>query len=102
VKASARFILELQHKVIFKVFGISVDAFRIGAGALLFLSAVSLMNPADKSVSKTLHGDRFVAAARQRTPRPLRVTYLIGKGCEHADISSADRKTLDDAIFSAF
>lgn len=32
-------------QVIFKVFGISVDAFRIGAGALLFLSAVSLMNP---------------------------------------------------------
>lgn len=32
-------------QVVFKVFGISVDAFRIGAGALLFLSAVSLMNP---------------------------------------------------------
>ena len=32
-------------QIIFKVFGISVDAFRIGAGALLFLSAVSLMNP---------------------------------------------------------
>ncbi len=30
---------------IFRIFGISVDAFRIGAGALLFLSAVSLMNP---------------------------------------------------------
>lgn len=32
-------------QVIFKVLGIGVDAFRIGAGALLFLSAVSLMNP---------------------------------------------------------
>ncbi len=29
---------------IFMVFGITVDAFRIGAGALLFLSAVSLIN----------------------------------------------------------
>ena len=30
---------------IFSLFGITVDAFRIGAGALLFLSAVALMNP---------------------------------------------------------
>jgi len=38
-------LMFLCGQVIFKVFGISVDAFRIGAGALLFLSAVSLMNP---------------------------------------------------------
>lgn len=35
----------LFGRVIFQVLGIGVDAFRIGAGALLFLSAVSLMNP---------------------------------------------------------
>lgn len=38
-------LLFLCGQVIFKVFGISVDAFSIGAGALLFLSAVALMNP---------------------------------------------------------
>lgn len=38
-------LMFLCGQVIFRVFGISVDAFRIGAGALLFLSAVSLMNP---------------------------------------------------------
>lgn len=38
-------LIFLCGRVIFEVFGISVDAFRIGAGALLFLSAVSLMNP---------------------------------------------------------
>ena len=38
-------LLFMFGQVIFRVFGISVDAFRIGAGALLFLSAVSLMNP---------------------------------------------------------
>ena len=38
-------LMFLCGRVIFEVFGISVDAFRIGAGALLFLSAVSLMNP---------------------------------------------------------
>ena len=38
-------LMFLCGQVIFNVFGIGVDAFRIGAGALLFLSAVSLMNP---------------------------------------------------------
>ena len=38
-------VLFLCGQFIFNLFGISVDAFRIGAGALLFLSAVSLMNP---------------------------------------------------------
>lgn len=38
-------LMFLCGQVIFRVFGIGVDAFRIGAGALLFLSAVSLMNP---------------------------------------------------------
>ena len=30
---------------IFKIFGITLDAFRIGTGALLFLTAVSLVSP---------------------------------------------------------
>ena len=38
-------LLFLCGQFIFRAFGISVDAFRIGAGALLFLSAVALMNP---------------------------------------------------------
>lgn len=38
-------LMFLCGQVIFNVFGIGVDAFRVGAGALLFLSAVSLMNP---------------------------------------------------------
>lgn len=42
-------LLFLCGQVIFRVFGVSVDAFRIGAGALLFLSAVSLMNPKVKA-----------------------------------------------------
>jgi len=32
-------------QVIFNIFGITVDAFRIGAGILLLLTAISLMNP---------------------------------------------------------
>ena len=38
-------LIFLCGQVVFRLFGIGVDAFRIGAGALLFLSAVSLMNP---------------------------------------------------------
>ena len=37
-------ILFFAGATIFELLGITVDAFRIGAGALLFLSAVSLVN----------------------------------------------------------
>ena len=37
-------VLYLVGEPLFSVFGITLDAFRIGAGALLFLTAVSLMN----------------------------------------------------------
>ncbi|NLE29349.1 MAG: MarC family protein, partial [Phycisphaerae bacterium] len=37
------FTLYLFGDYIFTVFGITIDAFRVGAGALLFLSAVSLI-----------------------------------------------------------
>ncbi len=37
-------VLYLLGEQLFSVFGFTLDAFRIGAGALLFLTAVSLMN----------------------------------------------------------
>lgn len=37
-------LMFLFGPAIFKIFGITLDAFRIGSGALLFLSAVSLVN----------------------------------------------------------
>ena len=60
----------LFGQVIFKVLGIGVDAFRIGAGALLFLSAVALMNP---KVSASAHdGDDDIAVV------PLAMPVVIG------------------------
>ena len=60
----------LFGQVIFNVLGIGVDAFRIGAGALLFLSAVSLMNP---KVSTSGHdGDSDVAVV------PLAMPVIVG------------------------
>lgn len=57
-------------QVIFRVFGISVDAFRIGAGALLFLSAVSLMNPKVKPAERE-EGDDIAVV-------PLAMPVIIG------------------------
>lgn len=57
-------------RFIFSVFGISVDAFRIGAGALLFLSAVSLMNPKVKPVEQEEGADIAVV--------PLAMPVIIG------------------------
>jgi len=37
-------VLYLIGEPLFSIFGVTLDAFRIGAGALLFLTAVSLMN----------------------------------------------------------
>ena len=57
-------------QLIFRVFGISVDAFRIGAGALLFLSAVSLMNPKVKPAERE-EGDDIAVV-------PLAMPVIIG------------------------
>lgn len=63
-------LMFLCGQVIFGVFGISVDAFRIGAGALLFLSAVSLMNP-KVSPSETKDGADIAVV-------PLAMPVIIG------------------------
>ena len=63
-------LMFLCGQVIFRVFGISVDAFRIGAGALLFLSAVSLMNPQVNPGERREGGDIAVV--------PLAMPVIIG------------------------
>ena len=81
----ARFLF---GQVIFKVLGIGVDAFRIGAGALLFLSAVSLMNP---KVSASGHEeDDDVAVVPLAMPvviGPATCGPLLVKGAEIANWS---------------
>ena len=63
-------ILFVFGQLLFRVFGISVDAFRIGAGALLFLSAVSLMNPKVKPTERE-EGDDIAVV-------PLAMPVVIG------------------------
>jgi multiple antibiotic resistance protein len=57
-------------RVVFSVFGITLDAFRVGAGALLFLSAVHLVHPKDPVHLKTEGEDISVV--------PLAIPVIVG------------------------
>lgn len=59
-------------KYIFDLFGITLDAFRIGAGSILFLSAVSLVNGSRKISSNEFENDIAVV--------PLAIPITVGPG----------------------
>lgn len=66
---------------IFAVFGITVDAFRIGAGILLLLTAIALMNP--KVISKKEGEDISVV--------PLAMPVIVGPAsCGAIMVAAAD------------
>ena len=67
-------ILFFFGKYIFSIFGITLDAFRIGAGALLFLTAVDLVKGTEHS-SKVGHKDISQVAVV-----PLSIPMIIGPG----------------------
>ncbi len=74
---------------IFDLFGITVDAFRIGAGILLLLTAISLMNP--KVVSATQEEDISVV--------PLAMPVIVGPAsCGALMVSSADLATFSEKL----
>jgi multiple antibiotic resistance protein len=66
------FVLFVFGRYIFALFGITLDAFRIGAGAVLFLSAISL-----------IQGQRTVAATdpdQEVAVVPLAIPITVGPG----------------------
>ena len=74
---------------IFELFGITVDAFRIGAGILLLLTAISLMNP--KVISATREEDISVV--------PLAMPVIVGPAsCGALRVSSADLATFSEKL----
>ena len=74
---------------IFELFGITVDAFRIGAGILLLLTAISLMNP--KVVSAAQEEDISVV--------PLAMPVIVGPAsCGALIVSSADLATFSEKL----
>ena len=72
-------------QVIFDLFGITVDAFRIGAGILLLLTAISLMNP--KVVAAKEGEDISVV--------PLAMPVIVGPAsCGAIMVTSAELHTI--------
>ena len=72
-------------QVIFDLFGITVDAFRIGAGILLLLTAISLMNP---KVVATKEGEDISVV-------PLAMPVIVGPASCGAILgTSAERHTI--------
>ncbi len=72
---------------LFSVFGITVDAFRIGAGAILFLSAVDLVRGTRNGQSSDDEGDiAVVPLAIPVTVGPGTTGVLLVMGAETTDI----------------
>ena len=76
---------------IFSLFGITVDAFRIGTGVLLMLTSISLMNPRPEAANRDMRGDIAVV--------PLAFPIFIGPATTGAlvvlsvDVSGIAAKT---------
>lgn len=64
------FALYLFGNIVFSVFGITLDAFRVGAGALLFLSAVRLVQGGGMSAVSDPNEDIAVV--------PLAIPVIVG------------------------
>lgn len=66
------FVLYLFGKHIFALFGITLDAFRIGAGAVLFLSAIAMIQGRTAVSPGDAEGDTAVV--------PLAIPITVGPG----------------------
>ena len=77
------FVLYFLGNAIFSVFGITLDAFRIGAGALLFLSAVDLVRGGETSMQREGQGSiTVVPLAIPITVGPATTGALLVMGAE--------------------
>ena len=87
----ASLILLFFGKHIFSVFGITLDAFRIGAGALLFLTAVELVKGSKdgaKASDKDISQLAVVPLAIPVTIGPGTIGILLVMGASFEDTSS--------------
>ena len=75
--------------MIFHLLGITLDAFRIGAGSLLFLTAVSLMTgvPSESKVEETTPDIAVVPLAIPITVGPGTTGALLVMGAERTDFT---------------
>lgn len=83
-------------KYIFELFGITLDAFRIGAGALLFLTAVDLVQK-DVNAEPTCKADILKHAVV-----PLAIPVTVGPGTVGAlMVMGADMNGFDDMLLGS-
>jgi multiple antibiotic resistance protein len=81
------FVLYFLGNAIFSIFGITLDAFRIGAGALLFLSAVDLVRGSETSMQREGSGSiTVVPLAIPITVGPATTGALLVMGAEVASV----------------
>src|SRR5690348_8540031 len=66
------FVLYCFGNTLFSLFGITLDSFRIGAGSLLFLSAVQMVHGDDKAAPSEKRGAISVV--------PLAIPVTVGPG----------------------
>jgi len=69
---ASSFTFFLFGRYIFELFGITLDAFRIGAGTILFLSALSMLS--ESSETKSPENSRDIAIV------PLAIPMAVGPG----------------------
>ncbi|AHJ12722.1 MarC family protein [Sulfurospirillum multivorans] len=83
-------------KYIFELFGITLDAFRIGAGALLFLTAVDLVQK-DVNAEPTCKADILKHAVV-----PLAIPVTVGPGTVGAlMVMGADMEGIEDLVLGS-
>ncbi len=94
------FVFYLFGSYIFELFGITLDAFRIGAGTILFLSALSMMSGNDEM---TEHGNNLdiavVPLALPMTVGPGVIGVLLVLGAEAGSL--VEKLMIGAAIFLA-
>lgn len=91
--------LLLFGEYVFAMFGITIDAFRVGAGALLFLSGLSLSRGQSTQVSGDKHDIAVVPLAIPITVGPATTGTLLVMGGEI--IQTSQKLHLGSALLAA-
>jgi len=94
------FVIYLFGKYIFDLFGITLDAFRIGAGTILFLSALSMISDSGDTASQGNNRDiAVVPLALPMTVGPGVIGVLLVMGAEAG--SYTEKFIIGAALFFA-
>ncbi len=94
------FLFFLFGKYIFELFGITLDAFRIGAGTILFLSAISMIAEKDDTKHHTNSQDiAIVPLAIPITVGPGVIGMLLVTGAEAGSLT--EKLIIGTALFLA-